>query len=47
MNKKGNIKRKLEDLTYDKRGLNKKILNIKNSMDEISKILNTNKNTKK
>lgn len=47
MSNNPNWKRQLEKWSYDKQKMNKKIINIKNSMDEISKLLNTNKKTKR
>lgn len=47
MTNKPNWKIQLEKWSYDKQKINKRMINIKDSMDEISKLLNTNKKTKR
>lgn len=47
MSNKHVLQRKLEKWFNDKDKMNRKMVNMKRSMDEISKLLNTNKKTKR
>lgn len=47
MSNKSPLQRQLEKWFNDKDKMNRKMINMKHSMDEISKLLNTNKKTKR